>query len=69
MEEVKTPTRDEIAEKDKWDLTRLFANVGKWNEDFAWLSADLSQDRGVERSLGESAKTFAEVSNLISRSI
>ena len=36
MEEVKTPT-DEIAENDKWDLTRLFANVGKWNEDFAWL--------------------------------
>jgi len=30
-----TPTRDEIPEKDKWDLTHLFADVGKWNEDFA----------------------------------
>ena len=31
------PTRSEIPDSDKWDLTHLFADVGKWQEDFAWL--------------------------------
>ena len=35
-ETAHTRTRDEIPETDKWDLTHLFADVGKWHEDFAW---------------------------------
>jgi len=34
MDELKIPTRSEISESDKWDLTGLFADVGKWHEDF-----------------------------------
>ncbi len=61
MKEIKTPTRDEIPEKDKWDLTHLFISVGKWNEDFSRLQLTYS---GIERwkgRVGESAKTLAEV--------
>ena len=61
MEEVKTPTRDEIPEKDKWDLTHLFANVGKWNEDFAWLQHTYPEIAHWKGHVGESPKTLAEV--------
>jgi oligoendopeptidase F len=37
MDELKIPTRSEISESDKWDLTGLFADVGKWHEDFIWV--------------------------------
>jgi oligoendopeptidase F len=37
MKELKIPTRSEISESDKWDLTGLFADVGKWHEDFIWV--------------------------------
>src|ERR1700737_2959236 len=33
---VHIPTRAEIPEFDKWDLTHLFVDVTKWQEDFAW---------------------------------
>src|SRR6266496_3475108 len=33
---MKTPTRAEIPESDKWDLAHLFADVSKWQEDFKW---------------------------------
>ena len=38
-----TPTRADIPESDKWDLRHLFADVSKWQEDFAWLQRDLSE--------------------------
>jgi oligoendopeptidase F len=37
MDELKIPTRSEISESDKWDLTGLFADVGKWHEGFIWV--------------------------------
>ena len=37
MDELKIPTRSEISKSDKWDLTGLFADVGKWHEDFIWV--------------------------------
>jgi oligoendopeptidase F len=55
------PTRSEIPESDKWDLTQLFADVSKWQEDFAWLQREyptLEQWRG---RVGEAAQTLAEV--------
>jgi oligoendopeptidase F len=61
MEEVKTPTRDEIPEKDKWDLTHLFADVGKWNEDFAWLQCTYPEIARWKGHVGESPRTLAEV--------
>ena len=61
MQEIKTPTRDEIPEKDKWDLTHLFTKVGKWKEDFAWLERSYSEIARWKRRVGESPATLAEV--------
>jgi oligoendopeptidase F len=55
------PTRDEIPERDKWDLTHLFVDVGKWNEDFAWLQRTYPDIARWKDRVGESAQTLAEV--------
>ena len=61
MEEVKIPARNEVPEKDKWDLAHLFADVGKWNEDFAWLQRTYPQIARWKGHVGESPKKLAEV--------
>src|SRR6476661_5672702 len=61
MEENKIPTRADIPDSDKWDLTHLFVDVSKWNEDVEWITRtfpDVSEWKG---RVGESAKTLAEV--------
>src|SRR6266480_5924046 len=55
------PTRAEIPESDKWDLTHLFADVGKWQEDFAWLQRRYPQLHDWKGRMGESAEALAEV--------
>jgi oligoendopeptidase F len=55
------PTRSEIPESDKWDLTHLFADVGKWQEDFAWLQRTYPKLQDWKGRVGESARTLAEV--------
>ena len=42
------PTRAEIPDSDKWDLTHLFGNVDKWKEDFRLGRADISANQGME---------------------
>ena len=32
-----TPSRADLPESDKWDLQHLFADIGKWQEDFRWV--------------------------------
>ena len=53
------PTRADIAETDKWDLTHLFANVSKWQEDFAWLQREYPRVEQWKGKVGESAQTLA----------
>src|SRR6266566_961926 len=55
------PTRAEIPESDKWDLTQLFTDVGKWQEDFAWLQRTYPKLENWKGRVGESAQTLAEV--------
>jgi oligoendopeptidase F len=55
------PTRSEIPESDKWDLRQLFADVSKWQEDFAWLQRTYPKLQEWEGRLGESAQTLAAV--------
>lgn len=57
---VETPTRADIPDSDKWDLTHLFSNVGKWQEDFAWVQATYPRIRDWKGKLGLSAKNLAE---------
>jgi len=56
-----TPTRAEIPESDKWDLTHLFADVSKWQEDFAWLKREYPKLEQWKDRVGESAETLAAV--------
>jgi oligoendopeptidase F len=53
------PTRSEIPESDKWDLTQLFADVGKWQEDFAWLQRTYPKLQEWKGKAGESAQALA----------
>jgi len=53
------PTRADIAETDKWDLTHLFADVSKWQEDFAWLQREYPKIEQWKGRVGESAETLA----------
>ena len=55
------PTRSEVSESDKWDLTQLFSAVSKWEEDFAWLQRTYPKFEQWKGRLGESAQTLAEV--------
>jgi oligoendopeptidase F len=61
MSSTQIPTRAEISESDKWDLTPLFANVGKWQEDFAWLQQTYPKFHEWKGRVGESAQTLAAV--------
>ena len=60
MEESRTLSRAEIPEADKWDLGHLFAEVGKWQEDFAWIQRTYPMITNLKGRLGESAATLAE---------
>src|SRR5436309_6990392 len=54
-------TRAGVPETDKWDLTRLFADVSKWQEDFAWLQREYPKLEQWKDRVGESTETLAEV--------
>src|SRR5437899_6830767 len=58
---METPTRADIAESDKWDLTHLFADVSKWHEDFAPLQREYPKFEQWKGRVGESAQRLAEV--------
>lgn len=60
-DESKTLTRAEVSEADKWDLRHLFADVGKWQEDFHWVEETGPQITNWNGRVGKLAKTLAEV--------
>jgi oligoendopeptidase F len=55
------PTRSEITELDKWDLTHLFADVSKWQKDFVWLQQTYPKFQDWKGRVGESAQGLAGV--------
>ncbi|HXP34114.1 MAG TPA: oligoendopeptidase F [Chthoniobacterales bacterium] len=57
---METLTRAEIPESDKWDLAQLFADVGKWQEDFAWVQNSYPRIKEWKGKVGQSAKNLAE---------
>src|SRR5215469_16918652 len=58
------PIRAEIPESDKWDLTQLFADVSKWQEDFAGLQREYPKLEQRKSGVGESAQALAGVLEL-----
>ncbi len=57
--ETTTPTRAELPESDKWDLSHLFVDVGKWQENFAWVQAHYGRLAEWKGKLGGSAGDLA----------
>src|ERR1700726_3653162 len=57
---MQTATRADVPESDRWDLAHLFADVSKWQEDFAWVQQTYPLLAGWKGKLGESAKNLAE---------
>ena len=53
-------TRADISDADKWDLRHLFADVSKWQEDFAWVQQTYPLLTEWKGKLGKSAKNLAE---------
>src|SRR6201981_651561 len=53
------PLRADIADSVKWDLTHLFADVSKWQEDFAWLQREYPKLEQWKGRVAESAQTLA----------
>src|SRR5689334_22262252 len=53
------PSRADIPETDKWDLTHLFAEVGQWQEDFTWLQREYRKLEQWKGRVGESAQKLA----------
>jgi len=60
MDESKIPTRSEISESDKWDLTSLFADVGKWLEDFIWVQKTYPRLKEWKGKLGASPQSLVD---------
>src|SRR5438105_12459905 len=60
MDESKIRTRSEIPESDKWDLTGLFADAGKWREDFIRVQGTYPRLKEWKGKLGESGKNLAD---------
>ena len=58
--DIEIATRSDIPEKDKWDLTQLFADITKWQEDFAWVQQTYPLLTEWKGKLGKSAKNLAE---------
>src|SRR4029077_14680541 len=56
---MEIPIRADVPETDKWDLTDLFADVSKWQEDFAWLQREYPKLEQWKGRVGESAQTLA----------
>ena len=54
------PTRADIPESDKWDLTHLFGNVDKWQEDFRWVEQTYPRIKEWKGKLGVAAKNLAD---------
>ncbi len=61
MTAPQTPTRTEIPESDKWDLTQLFTDVSKWQEDVAWITSTYPRIAQWKGRVGESAQTLLEL--------
>src|SRR5436305_756541 len=60
MDKSKIPTRSEISESDKWDLTGLFADVGKCLEDFIWIQETYPRLKEWKGKLGASPQSLVD---------
>jgi oligoendopeptidase F len=70
MAEVKkTRTREEIEEKDKWRVDKIYANNEDWEREFSLLKEQAPRLRDFQGTLGEAAKLlkYLKLSEEVSR--
>lgn len=60
MQENKVKTRSEIAEKDKWDLGKIYASDSDWEKSYARVKSDLSKIQDFQGRLGEGPLVLAD---------
>lgn len=53
------PTRSDLPDSDKWDLTHLFSDTDKWLEDFNWIQQTYPRLTELKGRLGENGTTLA----------
>jgi oligoendopeptidase F len=61
MSDNKIPTRADIPDSDKWDLTHLFADTSKWQEDVAWITRTYPQVTEWKGRVAASPETLVEL--------
>src|SRR6202790_82464 len=61
MTSTSVQTRADIPESDKWDLTHLFADTSKWQEDVAWITQIYPRIAEWKGRVGESARTLTDL--------
>ncbi len=61
MSETTTPIRTDIPDSDKWDLSLLFTDVSKWQEDVNWITQTYPRITEWKGRLADSAVTLAEL--------
>lgn len=54
------PIRDEIEEKYKWDLTQIYSDNSRWEEDFKSIESNLNDYKKFEGSLASSSRQLYE---------
>ena len=59
-----TPERATIAEKDKWDLTKMYATAADWDQDYQKIDAMMTEFKAAKGHLGESAEVLLKVLKL-----
>ncbi len=52
------PTRDTIPDKNKWNLTDLYASDADWEKEFKWVQGNLPSFKKFEGKLSESAEAL-----------
>ncbi len=57
--ETKILTRADVPDSDKWDLSHLFVDVNKWQEDFAWVQQNYPRLKEWKGKIASSAESFA----------
>src|SRR6202163_3161459 len=61
MTSTSVQTRADIPESDRWDLTHLFADTSKWQEDVAWITQIYPRIAEWKGRVGESARTLTDL--------
>lgn len=57
---VKIPSRDEVLESDRWDLSSLYASVEAWESDFTQLEKRISRYEEFRGKLGSDIRILKE---------